>query len=77
MGGHNNRTLILNGSKPKISERFAGAVVDESEVEKLHVPASTHWSNGGVSHQPQQDQQQQQQMEEAEAQAAADMDVDM
>ncbi|KAF9966364.1 hypothetical protein BGZ70_002562 [Mortierella alpina] len=76
MGGHNNRTLILNGSKPKISERFAGAVVDESEVEKLHVPASTHWANGGVSHQPQQDQQQQQ-MDEAEASAAADMDVDM
>ncbi|CAO3564963.1 unnamed protein product [Mortierella alpina] len=75
MGGHNNRTLILNGSKPKISERFAGAVVDESEVEKLHVPASTHWANGGVSHQPQQDQQQQ--MDDAEASAAADMDVDM
>ncbi|KAG0213665.1 hypothetical protein BGX28_003818 [Mortierella sp. GBA30] len=81
MGGHINRTLILNGTKPKISERFAGGVVDESEVEKLHVPASTHWANGGVSHQPQPDQQQQQHIDEvaraAEARAEAEMDIDM
>ncbi|KAG0046359.1 hypothetical protein BGZ83_008459 [Gryganskiella cystojenkinii] len=50
-GGH-NKTLVLNGNNTSgsRSERFAGGVVDENEVEKLHVPASSHWASGGVSH---------------------------
>ncbi|KAK3820059.1 MAG: hypothetical protein J3Q66DRAFT_336138 [Benniella sp.] len=76
-----NRTLILNGSpKPSTSERFAGGIVDEDEVEKLLVPASTHWANGGVSHQPDQLQQgglDQATIQAVEAQAAAEMDMDM
>ncbi|KAF9412234.1 hypothetical protein BGZ94_001108 [Podila epigama] len=50
-----NKTLVLNNgssSRPHTSDRFAGAAADESTVEKFHVPASTHWANGGVSHQP-------------------------
>ncbi|KAF9346972.1 hypothetical protein BGX26_001506 [Mortierella sp. AD094] len=73
-------SLILNGAqKPNTSERFAGGVVDDSEVEKLHVPASSHWTSGGVSRQP---GQQHQAVDEAallaaEAQATAEMDMDM
>ncbi|KAG0331512.1 hypothetical protein BG000_010832 [Podila horticola] len=47
-----NKTLVLNNSRPHTSDRFAGATANEDDVEKLHVPASTHWANGGVSHQP-------------------------
>ncbi|KAF9297991.1 hypothetical protein BGZ74_009583 [Mortierella antarctica] len=47
-----NKTLVLNNTRPHTSDRFAGATANEEDVEKLHVPASTHWANGGVSHQP-------------------------
>ncbi|KAF9112492.1 hypothetical protein BGX27_003283 [Mortierella sp. AM989] len=77
-----NKSLILNGSHnaTNTSERFAGGIVDDSEVEKLHVPASSHWASGGVSRQT--SSQQQQGLDEAtiraaEAQATAEMDMDM
>ncbi|KAF9213111.1 hypothetical protein BGZ59_005887 [Podila verticillata] len=50
-----NKTLVLNNTRPHTSDRFAGATANEDDVEKLHVPASTHWANGGVSHQPETD----------------------
>ncbi|KAG0228267.1 hypothetical protein B0O80DRAFT_55065 [Mortierella sp. GBAus27b] len=78
--GH-NRTLVLNGlTKPKVSERFAGGIVDDTEVEKLYVPASAHWANGGVSHQPDHGLEgglDQATIQAVEAQAAAEMDMDM
>ncbi|KAF9435938.1 hypothetical protein BGZ76_005183 [Entomortierella beljakovae] len=45
-----NKSLVLNGShRGNTSDRFAAGIVDDSEVEKLHVPASSHWASGGVS----------------------------
>jgi hypothetical protein len=44
---HRNMTLVFN--RPHTSDRLAGAIVDDSEVEHLPVPASQHWANGGVS----------------------------
>ncbi|KAG0337224.1 hypothetical protein BG004_007720 [Podila humilis] len=64
-----NKTWILNSNTNTPvhnSERLANLAVDESQVEKLYVPASTHWSTGGVSHQP-----------DATAEAATDMDMDV
>ncbi|KAF9184968.1 hypothetical protein BGZ49_004374, partial [Haplosporangium sp. Z 27] len=73
-----NKSLVLNKNT---SERFAGNIVDDSEVEKLYVPASSHWASGGVSHQPNQQQQQEQGLDEAAIQAAEaqamDMDMDI
>ncbi|KAG0325616.1 hypothetical protein BGZ99_000385 [Dissophora globulifera] len=74
-----NKSLILNGSgggttRALTSERFASGVVEEGQVEKLHVPASMHWANGGVSHQQPLDAAS---IQAAEAQAAAEMDIDM
>ncbi|KAG0225300.1 hypothetical protein BGW41_004735, partial [Actinomortierella wolfii] len=51
---------LLQQQKTPMAERFGqGLIVDESQVEKMPVPASTHWATGGVSHQPQQQQVQQ------------------
>ncbi|KAI1301003.1 hypothetical protein EDD11_005881 [Mortierella claussenii] len=73
-----HKTLILNKPSVGTSERFSGGVVAESEVEKLHVPGSSHWANGGVSHQPQQDPTVEQlQHDEAAIQAEMDMDMDV
>ncbi|KAF9579552.1 hypothetical protein BGW38_004147 [Lunasporangiospora selenospora] len=86
MGG--NKTLVLNGgssgstttgfgqTKEK-SGRFAGRVVDESEVEKLYVPGSRHWASGGVTHTNQPPSQDDPTILATEAQAAAEMDMDM
>ncbi|KAI8600325.1 hypothetical protein EDD21DRAFT_377510 [Dissophora ornata] len=81
--GHHKSLILNSGHKPKTSERFAGGIVDDGEVEKLHVPASAHWANGGVSHQPNQQRQQgQSQLDDAAIRAAevhadAEMDMDM
>ncbi|KAF9908538.1 hypothetical protein BX616_000101, partial [Lobosporangium transversale] len=78
--GAPNRTLVLNKSTNNTSERFASGIVADGEVEKLYVPASSHWANGGVSHQPQQqslDSEQQLQQDNAAIQAEMDMDMDI
>ncbi|KAG0010130.1 hypothetical protein BGZ80_001760 [Entomortierella chlamydospora] len=75
-----NKSLILNGAqKQSRSERFAGGVVDDSEVEKLHVPASSHWASGGVSRQPGQQLQtvDESAVQATDAQTITEMDMDM
>ncbi|KAF9920613.1 hypothetical protein FBU30_009543 [Linnemannia zychae] len=80
-----NRSLILNGTgaKPKMSERFAGGVATEDEVEKLHVPASVYWSGAApnrVTTTPAAESAQalnRAELEAAELAAAAEMDMDM
>ncbi|KAF9973942.1 hypothetical protein BGZ73_002785 [Actinomortierella ambigua] len=78
---------LLQQQQQKVStaERFGqGLIVDESQVEKMPVPASAHWATGGVSHQPQPSQQQQQLQSSgqpaappADAAVDASMEMDM
>ena len=51
--------------------------MDESNVEKLHVPASTHWASGGVSHGTNQTTTQDVAAEEALLQADMDMEMEL
>ena len=51
--------------------------MDESEVEKLHVPASSHWASGGVSHGTNNLEGLDQATVEAQLQADAEMEMEL